>query len=129
MIPKEQRIAIVKEIVDGSLSSREAAEKYGISKSLAAKYATDYRRENGLPVRTSTPRTPETKAIMLKSSNDSFHLEDCQSMTKDQLIEELIKSKINEARAKKRVRSERGWSKQGVHFFKQQEFEIVMELS
>ena len=68
MIPKEQRIAIAKEIVDGSLSSREAAEKYGISKSLAAKYATDYRRENGLPVRTSTPRTPETKAIMLKSS-------------------------------------------------------------
>ena len=98
MIPKEQRIAIAKEIVDGSLSSREAAEKYGISKSLAAKYATDYRRENGLPVRTSTPRTPETKAIMLKSS---FHLEDYQSMTKDQLIEELIKSKINEARAKK----------------------------
>ena len=96
MIPKEQRIAIAKEIVDGSLSSREAAEKYGISKSLAAKYATDYRRENGLPVRTSTPRTPETKAIMLKSSNDSFHLEDYQSMTKDQLIEELIKSKINE---------------------------------
>ena len=36
MIPKEQRIAIAKEIVDGSLSSREAAEKYGISKSLAA---------------------------------------------------------------------------------------------
>ena len=96
MIQKEQRIAIAKEIVDGSLSSREAAEKYGISKSLAAKYATDYRRENGLPVRTSTPRTPETK-----SSNDSFHLEDYQSMTKDQLIEELIKSKINEARAKK----------------------------
>ena len=90
MIQKEQRIAIAKEIVDGSLSSREAAEKYGISKSLAAKYATDYRRE-----------TPETKAIMLKSSNDSFHLEDYQSMTKDQLIEELIKSKINEARAKK----------------------------
>ena len=101
MIPKEQRIAIAKEIVDGSLSSREAAEKCGISKSLAAKYATDYRRENGLPVRTSTPRTPEAKAIMLKSSNDSFHLEDYQSMTKDQLIEELIKSKINEARAKK----------------------------
>ena len=50
MIPKEQRIAIAKEIVDGSLSSREAAEKYGISKSLVAKYATDYRRENGLPV-------------------------------------------------------------------------------
>lgn len=65
---------------------------------------------------------------MLKSSNDSFHLEDLQSMTKDQLIEELIKQKSTKP-GQKRVRSERGWSKQGVHFFKQQEFEIVMELS
>ena len=45
MIPKEQRIAIAKEIVDGSLSSREAAEKSGISKSWAAKYATPRRRK------------------------------------------------------------------------------------
>ena len=101
MIPKEQRVAIAKEIVDGSLSSREAAEKYGISKSLAAKYATDYRRENGLPVKASISHSKETKAIMLKSLDDSFHLEDYQSMTKEQLIEELIKSRINEARAKK----------------------------
>lgn len=101
MIPKEQRVVIAKEIVDGSLSSREAAEKYGISKSLAAKYATDYRRENGLPVRTSISHTKNTEAVMLKSSADSFRLEDYQSMSKEQLIEELIKSKINEARAKK----------------------------
>ena len=101
MIPREQRIAIAEEIVYGALSSREAAEKYGISKSLAAKYATDYRRENGLPVKTSVSHTKETKAILLKSSDDSFHMEDYQSMTKEQLIEELIKSKINEARAKK----------------------------
>lgn len=101
MIPEEQRVAIAKEIVDGSLSSREAAEKYGISKSLAAKYATDYRRKNGLPVRTSISHSKETKAILLKSSNDSYHLEDYQAMTKEQLLDELIKSKINEARAKK----------------------------
>ena len=101
MIPKEQRVVIAKEIVDGSLSSREAAEKYGISKSLAANYATDYRRENGLPVRTSISHTKNTEAVMLKSSADSFRLEDYQSMSKEQLIEELIKSKINEARAKK----------------------------
>lgn len=101
MIPEEQRVAIAKEIVDGSLSSREAAEKYGISKSLAAKYATDYRRKNGLPVRTSISHSKETRAILLKSSNDSYHLEDYQAMTKEQLLDELIKSKINEARAKK----------------------------
>ena len=79
------------ETVDGTINIHEAAEKHGVSKSLAAKYTTDYRRENGLPERTSTTRTLETKAIMLNSSKDSFQLEDYQSMTKEQLFEELIK--------------------------------------
>ena len=76
MIPIVQRIAIANVIVDGALSSREAAEKYGSALSLAAKEATVLSSRNyGLPVRTSTPRTPVTNAIMLASSNDSFHLE------------------------------------------------------
>ena len=39
--------------------------------------------------------------IKLKNNATSFDLEDYQSMSKEQLIEELIKAKINEARAKK----------------------------
>ena len=44
MIPKEQRVAIGKEIVDGLISPIEAGKKYGISRSAAQKYATDYRK-------------------------------------------------------------------------------------
>jgi transposase len=39
--------------------------------------------------------------IKLKNNATSFDLEDYHSMSKEQLIEELIKAKINEARAKK----------------------------
>lgn len=101
MIPKEQRIAIGKEIVDGLISTIEAGQKYGISRTSAQKYATDYRRDNGLPVRTHSSIKIESPTVNLKSNATSFDLEDYQSMSKEQLIEELIKSKINEARAKK----------------------------
>lgn len=101
MIPKEQRIVIGKEIVDGLITPIEAGKKYGISRSAAQKYATDYRRDNGLPVKSHPPIKNNADAIKLKSNASSFDLEDYQSMTKEQLIEELIKSKINEARAKK----------------------------
>ena len=101
MIPKEHRVAIGKEIVDGLISPIEASKKYGISRSLAQKYATDYRRANGLPVKSHWPRKTNSPMSKLKGNETSFDLEDYQSMSKEQLIEELIKSKINEARAKK----------------------------
>lgn len=101
MIPKEQRVIIGKEIVDGIISVHEAVEKYNISRSSAQLYATDYRRANGLPIKTYSPSTATISSAKVKPSNGSFDLEDYQSMSKEQLIEELIKSKINEARAKK----------------------------
>lgn len=101
MIRKEQREAIGKEIVDGLLKPTEAPQKYGISRSSAQQFATEYRRANGLPVRTRSTSSRESQMVKLKSDTGSFDLEDYQSMTKEQLIEELIKSKINEARAKK----------------------------
>ena len=101
MIQKEQRMTIGKEIVDGLISSAEASKKYGISRSLAQKYATDYRRANGLPVQSRPIANKTSQTVKLKSNATSFDLEDYQSMSKEQLIEELIKSKINEARAKK----------------------------
>lgn len=100
LIPKEQRVIIGQEVVDGVLTVHEAVEKYGISRSAVQKYATDYKRANGLPVKPHT--TIKTNSIKVKKSDDlSFDLEDYQAMTKEQLIEELIRSKINEARAKK----------------------------
>lgn len=101
MIPQEQRVIIGKEIVDGLITPVEAGNKYGISRSAAQKYATDYRRANGLPVKSYQSINKDTTSIKIKRNASTFDLEDYQSMTKEQLIEELIKSKANEARAKK----------------------------
>jgi len=101
LIPKEQRVLIGQEIVDGLISSKDAAKKYDISLASAQQYATDYKRANGIPLNPCAPKHTGQDSVRVKSSSDIFNLEDYQSMTKEQLIEELIKSKINEARAKK----------------------------
>mgnify|MGYP003318139807 CR=1 FL=1 len=79
----------------------DAAEKYGISRATAQKYATDYRRANGLPVKSHRSRKIESPMITLKNNASSFDLEDYQSMSKEELIQQLILSKANELRAKK----------------------------
>lgn len=101
MVSKEQRVAIGKEIVDSLITPIEASQKYGISRTSAQKYATDYRRANGLPIRPHATEKNKSQVVKLKNNATSFDLEDYQSMSKEQLIEELIKAKINEARAKK----------------------------
>lgn len=101
MVSKEQQQAIGKEIVEGLLKPTEAPQKYGISRTSAQKYATDYRRANGLPVRAHSSQSIESQLVKLKAEAGALDLEDYRSMTKEQLIEEIIKSKINEARAKK----------------------------
>lgn len=101
MLSKEQRDAIGKEIVDGRITTAEATAKYDIALSTAQKFATDYRRTNSLPVRQHSKTAVESNMIKLKTENGSFDLTDYQSMSKAQLIEELMKAKINEARAKK----------------------------
>ncbi len=66
---------------------------------------------------------------MLKSSNDSFHLEDYQSMTKDQLLKNLLQSKINEARAKKGYEVKGDGQNKEFGIFNAGRIRIVMELS
>ena len=100
MVPKEQRDVIGKEIVDGKISAMDAARKYGISATSARRFATEYKYKNGIPLKSHKAKVKDSDLIKIKRDS-SFNLEDYQSMTKEQLIEELIKSKINEARAKK----------------------------
>jgi len=56
-------------------------------------------------------------------------LKDYESMTKEELIHELIQAKIVEARLKKRVHGEGSWCSEGVRSFRQQEYQVILELS
>ena len=91
MYTYDERLAIGKEIATGKITTYEAAEKYGIGLSTAQLYARQYREKHDIP--------SPAKSSSMKASD--FDIETYQAMSKDELINELIKAKVNEARAKK----------------------------
>ena len=94
---KEERRIIGEEIATGKISSKEAADKYHISLSLAQLYAQQYREAHDIP----SPR-PQKNALKKYQKVDSIKdIETYMAMSKEELINELILAKVNEARAKK----------------------------
>lgn len=93
---KEQRLDIGKQIYTKEISKSDAMEKYGISLSSTEKYLTEYKRANEIPLHQTKSRS-NTK---MKHVSD-IDLEMYQSMSKEELIQQLIISKANELRAKK----------------------------
>ena len=93
---KEQRLDIGKQIYTGELTKEEAMSKYGVSLSSAEKYMTQYKLANNLPVQ----HNKSGSVSKIKTITDA-DLEIYQSMSKEELIQQLIISKANELRAKK----------------------------
>ena len=97
---KEERLEIGERIYSGEISRYQAAEEYGISEYAARDYMRLYRDVNGLPPKgTDGKSTGWTAPAKHRESPPTF--EDYQSMSKDELILELMRSRIREARAKK----------------------------
>jgi transposase len=94
---KEQRLVIGRRIYDGEIGRYEAAEEYGISDQTARDYMRLYRTLNELPPKNS-PRSSHTvrRAFTTPSS-----MEEYEALTKEELIHELVKARIVEARLKK----------------------------
>lgn len=92
---KDKRLDIGRQVYMGEITSSKAAEKYGVSKTAICKYARLYQEENKLPPKVS--KNPKTG---LKSCAPRS-VENYESLSKDELIEELIKARIREARLKK----------------------------
>lgn len=94
----EERLDIGRQIYDGEFTKYTAAEQFGISISCARDYMRLYRDTNQLPPknakRTHAPTSPAKKGA-------PQNLEDMKAMTKDELILELVKARIAEARLKK----------------------------
>lgn len=96
---KEQRLDIGRRIYDGEISKYEAAEQYDISYQTARDYMRLYRNENHLPPKCGHPSAsgrPIQKAV-----NEPNNLEAYEAMSKDDLIQELVKARIAETRLKK----------------------------
>ena len=94
---RDERLDIGRRIYDGEISRFEAAEEYGIGSDTARNYMRVYRAEHHLPA-----RHVESNADKIKEPvHPPAKLEDYESMSKDELINELVRAKITEARLKK----------------------------
>ena len=99
---KEQRLDIGRRIYEGEITRFQAAQEYDINDNTARNYMWLYRDTNNLPPKNGGRKNSTTKAksspsIEVKQPN----LEKYESMTKEELIQELVKARITEARLKK----------------------------
>ena len=96
---KEQRLDIGRRIYDGEITKYEAAAQYDISHQTARNYMRLYRDENHLPPKHRQLSSGGT--YIRKPVPEPNNLEVYEAMSKDELIQELVKARIAEARLKK----------------------------
>lgn len=92
---KEQRLDIGRRVYEGELSRYDAAEEYDLNYYTVREYERAYRESKDLP-----PKQIRRKNTVL-ISNSPTGLEDLESMTKEELIREIVRARIKEARLKK----------------------------
>lgn len=93
---REERLDIGKQIYNNEISKSDAAIKYKISEGTARVYTRLYRDANGLPPKKRIHKEENTVKISIYSSEPD--LSEYESMTKEELIQELVESRIREAR-------------------------------
>lgn len=94
---QEERLDIGRRIYEGEMTRYQAAEVYGISDQTARDYMRLYRDVNQLPAKRGKKAT--VKALSFQ--NAPANMDELESMSKEQLIQELVKARIAEARLKK----------------------------
>ena len=97
---KEQRLAIGCRIYNGEIAKAEAAIEYGISEEAARKYMRLYRDEHHLPPM-AVKRKVNNAALFCTLHAEPKDISAYESMSKEELIQELLKARITEARLKK----------------------------
>ena len=93
---KEQRLDIGRQMYTKEISKADAMDKYGISRASAESYVTQYKRANGISVKSHNASSISNIKIIPEADLELY-----QSMSKEELIQQLIISKANELRAKK----------------------------
>ncbi len=90
---KTLRGDIAKDIHENGLSFAQAGKKYGIPTSTARYYYTSYVKENGL-------KSKKKDQVMVKIEKE-INIDTLKELSKDQLIDEIIKAKVEVERLKK----------------------------
>lgn len=94
---KEERLEIGRRIYEDEVTRYRAAEVYSISEQTARDYMRLYRDVNQLPAKQRRKSSANASCFR----NAPADMEDLEAMTKEELIQELVKARITEARLKK----------------------------
>ena len=94
---KEERLVIGRRIYDGEVGRYEAAEEYDISDQTARDYMRLYRTLNQLPPKNN----PRNSHAVRRAVNTPSSMEEYEALTKEELIHELVKARVVEARLKR----------------------------
>ena len=98
----EERLEIGRRIYEGEINVYKAAVEYGIGETCARNYMRRYRSVNGLPAKgRGTPIIREKEEGVPKPVAIDLGLEEYESMTKEELIKELVRARMREERLKK----------------------------
>ena len=98
---REERLDIGRRIYDGEISRFQAAELYDISPNTAREYMRLYRDAHHLPPKQKSRSGRSTSPHTQASLSSPVDLETYESMSKEELVHELVKARIAEARLKK----------------------------
>ena len=99
---KEERLEVGRKIHESGLSNLNAGIMFGISEESARRYRILYEQSQGIKHDSSRAhKCPVDTAALITPGEPMSSSDDYSSMTRDELIEELMKSKIREARLKK----------------------------
>ncbi len=101
---KEERIELGRKIHESGLSNLKAGKLFALSEESARRYRILYEQWQGIEHTSSYGRKEEKITVSPITPGEPLSSsEDYSSMSKEELIEELIKSKIREARLKKDI--------------------------
>ena len=99
---KDERIDIGRQVVTHELSRKEAMLKYSIGDTCMDNYIHLYKESAGIPTNQRIPVQKGSESIRIASSNPALpDIDTYMAMSKEELINELIRAKANELRAKK----------------------------
>ena len=95
---KPERLEIGRRVYNNELTKYEAAEQYGINYNTVRDYMRLYRDVNGLPAKHKSKFVGDA---LIAPEPNAPEYEEYADMTKEELIRELVKARITEARLKK----------------------------
>ena len=99
---KEERLEVGRKIHESGLSNLNAGIMFGISEESERRYRILYEQSQGIKHDSSRAhKCPVDTAALITPGEPMSSSDDYSSMTREELIEELMKSKIREARLKK----------------------------